>query len=279
MNEFGIDSVNDVVHVYLIPWGIKALTALVIFVIGRWLAKLAVALLERVMQRANFEGTLQHFLGAIAYALLLVAVIIAAVDQLGVDTTSLLAILGAAGLAVGLAMKDSLSNFASGVMLILFRPFRAGDYVEMAGTAGVVEKIRIFSTLLRTGDNREITVPNSNIYSGTIVNVTARSTRRIDLVVGIGYDDDLRKARSLIEAVLSEEERILAEPAAVVMLGELGESSVNFNVRPWVNSGDYWAVRADLLERIKLRFDDNGITIPYPQRDVHLYPAPTSDAA
>lgn len=279
MNELGIDSMNDVIHLYLIPWGIKLLMALAIFLIGRWAAKLVVALLERMMQRADFESTLQHFLSAIAYSVLLIAVIIAAVDQLGVDTTSLLAILGAAGLAVGLAMKDSLSNFASGVMLILFRPFRAGDYVEIAGTAGIVEKIRIFSTLLRTGDNREITVPNSNIYSDTIVNVTARATRRIDLVIGIGYDDDLRQARSLIEQVLAEEERILEEPAPVVMLGDLAESSVNINVRPWVNSADYWAVRADLLERIKLRFDDNGISIPFPQRDVHLYPAPTSDAA
>lgn len=279
MNAVPIDSLNDIVDVYLIPWGIKVLVALAVFVIGRWVAKGVVALLERLMQRANIENTLQHFLSAIAYAVLLIAVIIAAVDQLGVDTTSLLAILGAAGLAVGLAMKDSLSNFASGVMLILFRPFRAGDYVEIAGTAGIVEKIRIFSTLLRSGDNREITVPNSSIYSDTIVNVTARPTRRIDLVIGIGYDDDLRQARSLIEEVLSNEERILPEPAPVVMLGDLAESSVNINVRPWVNSGDYWPVRAELLERIKLAFDDNGISIPFPQRDVHLYPAPASDAA
>ena len=279
MDAVAINSLNDVIEIYLIPWGIKALVAIAVFILGRWTAKIVVAILERIMRRANVESTLQHFLSAIAYAVLLIAVVIAALDQLGVDTTSLLAILGAAGLAVGLAMKDSLSNFASGVMLITFRPFRAGDFVEVAGTSGVVEKIRIFSTLLRTGDNREITVPNSNIYSGTIVNVTARATRRIDLVIGIGYDDDLRQARALLEQLLKEEERILPEPEPVVMLGELGDSSVNINVRPWVNSGDYWPVRAELLERIKLTFDDHGISIPFPQRDVHLYPVQEAGAA
>lgn len=281
MDAVAIDSVNDVIKVYLIPWGIKALVAIAVFVIGRWLAKLVVAILERMMKRANMESTLQNFLSAIAYSVLLIAVVIAALDQLGVDTTSLLAILGAAGLAVGLAMKDSLSNFAAGVMLIMFRPFRAGDYVEIAGTAGIVEKIRIFSTLLRSGDNREITVPNASIYSDTIVNVTARPTRRIDMVIGIGYDDDLRQARSLIEQVVSEEERILSEPAPIIRLAELADSSVNIDVRPWVKSEDYWTVRADLLERIKVRFDENGISIPFPQRDVHLYTdtAESSNAA
>lgn len=281
MDAVAIDSVNDVIKVYLIPWGIKALVAIAVFVIGRWLAKLVVAILERMMKRANMENTLQNFLSAIAYSVLLIAVVIAALDQLGVDTTSLLAILGAAGLAVGLAMKDSLSNFAAGVMLIMFRPFRAGDYVEIAGTAGIVEKIRIFSTLLRSGDNREITVPNASIYGDTIVNVTARPTRRIDMVIGIGYDDDLRQARGLIEQVLSKEERILSDPAPIVRLAELADSSVNIDVRPWVKSEDYWTVRADLLERIKVRFDENGISIPFPQRDVHLYTdtAESSNAA
>lgn len=279
MDAVPIDSFNDVVELYVIPWGIKALMALAVFVIGRWLAKLAVAVLERVMNRAKLESTLQHFLSAIVYGVLLVAVVIAALDQLGVNTTSLLAILGAAGLAVGLAMKDSLSNFAAGVMLILFRPFRAGDFVEIAGTSGVVEKIRIFSTLLRSPDNREITVPNASIYSDTIVNVTTRATRRIDLVISVGYDDDLRLARSLIEKVLGEEERILQEPAPVIMLGELGESSVDFYVRPWVNTGDYWPVRGALLEAIKTTFDDNEVSIPFPQRDVHLYPVKAQDAA
>ncbi|MEJ2344080.1 MAG: mechanosensitive ion channel [Gammaproteobacteria bacterium] len=256
---------------YLIPWGIKLLTAIIIFLIGRWLAKLVVGLVHRLMQRARVDDTLITFLGGIIYAILLVAVAIAALDRLGVNTTSLLAILGAAGLAVGLAMKDSLSNFAAGVMLILFRPFRVGDFIEAAGTSGIVENIQIFSTVLRTGDNREITVPNGPIFSGTIVNVTARDTRRIDLVFGIGYGDDLRRAKELIGQVLAAEERILADPAPAISIAELADSSVNLNVRPWVKSADYWPVRSDLLENVKAAFDSNGISIPFPQRDVHLF--------
>lgn len=257
---------------YLIPWGIKLATAALVFVVGRWLAKLIIALFHRVMDRSKVDATLSKFLGSIGYAVLLVAVAIAALDQLGINTTSLLALLGAAGLAVGLAVKDSLSNFSAGVMLIIFRPFKAGDYIEAAGTAGVVEHIQVFSTIMRTGDNREITVPNGAIFRGTIVNVTARATRRVDMVFCIGYDDDIAKARELINQVMADDERILKDPAPAVNVAELADNSVNLNVRPWVNSGDYWAVRSDLLERIKGAFDSNGISIPFPQRDVHLYP-------
>jgi small conductance mechanosensitive channel len=256
---------------YLVPWGVKLLTAIIIFLIGRWLAKVVVGVVHRLMRRGGVDDTLIKFLGSIIYAVLLVAVVIAALDRLGVNTTSLLAILGAAGLAVGLALKDSLSNFAAGVMLILFRPFRVGDFIEAAGTSGIVENIQIFSTVLRTGDNREITVPNGPIFSGTIVNVTARDTRRIDLVFGIGYGDDLRRAKELIGQVLAADERILADPAPAISIAELGDSSVNLNVRPWVKSADYWAVRSDLLENVKAAFDGNGISIPFPQRDVHLF--------
>lgn len=258
---------------YLIPWGIKLLTAALVFVIGRWLAKLLMKLLQRVLDRAKVDPMLGKFLVSIGYGVLLVVVAIAALDRLGVNTTSLLAVLGAAGLAVGLALKDSLSNFAAGVMLILFRPFKIGDFIEAAGTSGVVEHIQVFSTVLRTGDNREIIVPNGAIFRGTIVNVTARATRRIDLVMGIGYEDDIAKARDLISQVLAEDERILKDPAPAINIADLAESSVNINVRPWVNSGDYWAVRSDLLEKIKAAFDSNGISIPFPQRDVHLYNA------
>jgi small conductance mechanosensitive channel len=196
-----------------------------------------------------------------------------------VDTTSLIALLAAAGLAVGLAMKDSLQNFAAGVMLIIFRPFTAGDFVEAGGTAGVVETISIFSTIMRTGDNREVIVPNGAIYNGTITNYSARETRRIDMVFGIGYDDDIRKVKQLLGDILAADERVLKEPAAQVVVGELANSSVNFHVRPWVKSGDYWDVRFDLTERIKLAFDDNGISIPYPQMDVHLNKTPTPTSA
>ena len=237
------------------------------------IAKMVARFAERMMKRAKLDGMLTAFLGNILYVALLVVVVIAALDQLGVQTTSLIAVFGAAGLAVGLALKDSLSNFSSGVMLIIFRPFKVGDSVEAAGQAGVIEEVRIFSTIMKTGDNREIIIPNSHIYGGPIVNVSTRPTRRIDMVFGIGYEDDIRKAKELVNAAFAADERILQDPAPTVAMVELADSSVNFNVRPWVKTADYWAVRSDLMERIKLSFDENGISIPYPQRDVHIHNA------
>jgi len=264
-------SIETIMNNYLIPWGTKIILALVIFIVGRWIAKLLARALRRFMARGNVDSMLVKFLGNIAYAALLAVVVLAALEQLGVNTTSALAILGAAGLAVGLALKDSLSSFAAGVMLIIFRPFKEGDFIEAGGSSGVVEEIRIFHTVLKTGDNREITMPNSQIYSGTIINYSARETRRIDLVIGIGYGDDIKKARDIINGVLTDHSCVLKDPAPTVMLFELGESSVDFAVRPWVKSADYWMTRADLMEAIKTKFDQQGINIPYPQRDVHLY--------
>jgi len=261
----------EMIETYLIPWGVRLAIALAIFVVGRMVAKMVARFAERVMRRAKLDVMLTSFLGNILYTVLLVVVLIAALDQLGVHTTSLIAVFGAAGLAIGLALKDSLANFSSGVMLIIFRPFKVGDFIEAAGQAGVIEEVRIFSTLMKTGDNREIIIPNSHIYSGPIINVTARPTRRIDMVFGIGYDDDIRKAKQLIEAAFAADERILKDPPAAVAMAELADSSVNFNVRPWVKNADYWAVRSDLMERIKLAFDENGISIPYPQQDVYMH--------
>ncbi|HEB98869.1 MAG TPA: mechanosensitive ion channel [Thiotrichales bacterium] len=261
----------DFVNLYIIPWGLRILGALAILLIGRWIARWLVGLSRRLMDRSGMDATLSTFLCNMLNALLLAVVVIAALDQLGVQTTSLLAVLGAAGLAVGLALKDSLSNFASGVLLILFQPFRVGDFIEAAGVSGTVEAVGIFNTTLRTGDNRTIIVPNSQIYSGTIVNNSARPTRRIDLVIGIGYEDDIRKAKRLLEELLQKDERILDDPAPSVALAELADSSVNFNVRPWIKTEDYWNVRADLLQAIKETFDAEGISIPYPQQDIHLY--------
>ena len=263
----------DLINTYLVPWGIRIVAALAVFIIGRWIIKMVVAFAGRMMRKAQVDEMLSTFAGNILYTVLLVVVVIAALDQLGIQTTSLLAVFGAAGLAIGLALKDSLANFSSGVMLIIFRPFKVGDFIEAAGIAGVVEEVRIFSTILRTGDNREITIPNSQIYSAPIVNVSARSTRRIDLVFGIGYEDDLRKAKQLIEAAFAADDRILDDPAPGIAVGELADSSVNINARPWVKTADYWAVRSDLLENIKLSFDSNGISIPYPQQDVHMHNA------
>ncbi len=255
----------------LTPWAIRIGIALAIFIVGRWIARWLTSMVRKVMARSNMDEMLINFLGNIIYMVLLLAVVMAALDNLGIQTTSLLAVFGAAGLAVGLALKDSLSNFSSGVMIILFRPFKVGDFIEAGGATGVVEEVRIFATIMKTGDNREIIVPNSQIYSGTITNYSAKATRRIDLVFGIGYDDDIAKAKQIMDDIMKQDDRILADPAPAVAVGELADSSVNFNVRPWVNSGDYWPVRADLLEKIKLAFDANGISIPYPQQDVHMH--------
>ncbi len=252
-------------------WGIKILVAIAIFVIGKIVARMLSNLLQKALQRAGTDPMLIKFSGNITYAVLLIAILLAAVDSLGVNVTSLMAILGAAGLAVGLALKDSLSNFAAGVMIIIFRPFNIGDFITAGGVSGVVDEISLFVTLMHTGDNQRIIVPNSAILGSNITNTSALPTRRIDLVIGIGYDDNIGQARDIIMAIINSDERILKEPAASVAVAELGDSSVNLNVRPWVESADYWSVRPDLLENIKNSLDEAGISIPYPQQDVHLH--------
>ena len=266
-------NIEELISTYIIPWGINILLALAVLIIGRWVAKLVVRIIKRLMKTANMDEVLIGFLSSILKVVLLVVVVIAALEQLGVNTTSLVAIFAAAGLAVGLALKDSLSNFAAGVMLIIFKPFKVGDFIEAAGISGAVEVIRVFNTQLRTGDNREIIVPNSQIYSGIITNFSARERRRIDLLIGIGYEDDIKAAKQVLERILQMEERVLREPAPVILVAELGESSVDLAVRPWVNSADYLNVRSDLLETIKREFDAAGISIPFPQRHVHMQQA------
>ena len=255
---------------YVIPWGINFIIALLIFMVGRIISRWLVNIIGKILTKTGMDSILVDFISSIARTVLLLLVIIAALNQLGVDTTSLIALLGAAGLAVGLALKDSLQNFASGVMLIIFRPFEDGDYIEAAGVSGSVEKVGIFSTALRTGDNREIIIPNGKIYSGNIINNSACDTRRIDLTIGIGYDDDLKKARDLLNTIIKADTRILSEPAPSIAVADLADSSVNFTVRSWVNRSDYSSVRSELLENIKLSFDEQGISLPYPQMDVHL---------
>ena len=250
-------------------WLMNIVIATVIVFVGRKVVKWLVSLVEKMMTKAGMDEILVNFIGSIVNAVLLLFVIIAALDQLGVETTSLIALIGAAGLAVGLALQGSLQNFAAGVMLIVFRPFKLGDFVEAGGVVGVVEEISIFSTIMKTGDNREIIVPNGQIYAGAITNYSAKETRRIDMVFGIGYDDDMLEAKKIMEDILAEHELVLEEPAPAVAVAELADSSVNFNVRPWVNSGDYWGVRSELIEKIKLAFDEKGISIPYPQMDIH----------
>jgi len=257
------------------PWSYRLLIAIIVFVVGKILVQLTVKITVGVMGRAKVDEILVNFVSSIMKMLLMLVVAVIALDQLGVDTTSLVALVGAAGLAVGLALKDSLQNFAAGVMLVLFRPFKNGDFVEVSGVSGVVEKITIFSTLIRTGDNKEVIVPNGGIYSGTIVNYSARDTRRIDLVVGVDYGCDVREAKRILEEILASHPLILKDPEPVVALAELADSSVNFNVRPWVKTDDYWGVRAEVLEQVKLTLDDKGIGIPFPQMDVHVIQEPS----
>lgn len=259
------------VDLYVIPWSIRIITAAAIWLVGKWFAEKLTGLLRKAMTRTGLDVMLVQFLGNIINVVLLVVVIIAALDSLGVPTTSMLAVFGAAGLAVALALKDSLGNLASGVMLITIRPFRVGDFIEAGGISGVPEEIRIFSTVMRTPDNRQIIVPNGQIANGVIINYNAKPTRRLDLVFGISYGDDLRKAKTIIERILGEDQRVLRDPAPLVAVGELADSSVNINVRPWVTTEDFWPLRADLLENIKLAFDAEGVTIPFPQRDVHIH--------
>jgi small conductance mechanosensitive channel len=256
--------------VWLQTNALSLVIALAIFILGRWFAGILATIFHKILTRAKVDNILVDFLSGIVKALLIIFVIVAALSQLGIDTTSLVALIGAAGIAVGLALKDSLQNFASGVMLILFRPFKSGDFVDAAGVMGIVEKITVFSTTMRTGDNKEVIVPNGSIYGGTITNFSARDTRRVDMTFGIGYDSDLLKAKTILLEMVLADERVLQDPAPVIAVGELADSSVNIIVRPWVNSADYWGFYWDMLERVKLRFDKEGISIPYPQMDVHV---------
>ena len=258
------------IELYVIPWGIKIVLALAIFYVGRMVVSSIVKLVSKLLRQRDMDEILVSFLSSILRWVLLLFVIIAALSQLGINTNSLVALLGAAGLAIGLSLQSSLSNFASGVMLIIFRPFTKGDFVEAGGATGVVDNISIFTTTMTTTDNKEIIVPNGAILGGNITNYSARPTRRVDMVFGISYDDDLRKAKQLLEEIIAADDRVLAEPAPVIALGELADSSVNFLVRPWAKSEDYWGLLWDTTETVKLKFDEAGISIPYPQMDVHV---------
>lgn len=261
------------VDIYLVPWALRIALALTIFLVGKMAAASLMRFLSGLMSRAHMDTMLVKFLGSLGHATLLVVVVLAALDVLGAPITSLLAIVGAAGLAIGLALKDSLSNLAAGVMIVVFRPFRAGDSIIAGGVQGVVDEIRMFATYLHTDDNRRIIVPNSAVINSTITNTSALPLRRIDMVIGISYDDDIAEARRLITEVVNAEPRVLKDPPPVVGTLELADSSVNLFVRPWVLREDLTMTRSDLLEGIKAALEKNGMSIPYPQRDVHLYRA------
>jgi len=255
----------------ILPLLINIVIAATILLGGIWIAKRLKKYIVVIMEKREVDALLASFTSNIAYITLVAFVIIATLGQLGIQTTSFIAIIGAAGLAIGLSLQSSLSNFASGVMIIAFRPFKVGDFIEAGGVAGVVEGIQIFSTQMRTGDNKAIIVPNSNITGSNITNYSAKDTRRVDMVFCIGYDDDIKKAKDILNKLLEDDERILKDPAPLVAVSELADSSVNFVVRPWVKADDYWGVMFDYTETVKLTFDKEGISIPYPQQDVHLH--------
>jgi small conductance mechanosensitive channel len=267
LNNNGIDSGT------VVTFAKNIVIALIIFYVGRMAIGLVVRGLRKVMRQQEVDKTLETFVCNLVRMALLVVVVIAAIGALGVQTTSFIAIFGAAGLAIGLALQGSLSNFAAGVLIVLFRPYKVGDYIEGAGISGSVEQVQILTTILRTPDNKEIIVPNSQIMDSIITNYSANDTRRVDMVVGVSYGDDLDKVRTTLEELIAADDRILDEPACTIAVSDLADSSVNFVVRPWVRSDDYWGVKFDLTEAIKKRFDEHGISFPFPQQDVHLYKA------
>lgn len=255
---------------------LNLLAAAAIFFIGRWVAQLVASLLKKAMDRAKVDPMLSKFVKSLVYTVLLIFVIIAALTRIGVETTSFVAIIGAAGLAIGLALGGTLSNFASGVLLIIFKPFRVGDFIEASGATGVVKEIQIFNTILNTPDNKKVIVPNAQVTGGNIINYSVNGTRRVDLVIGVSYDDDISRAKDIMMNVLKGHELVLETPEPVVAVKELADSSVNYVVRPWCKATDYWTVYFDVIEKIKLALEANGLTIPFPQRDVHLFNAPSA---
>ncbi len=274
MEDLGgqLDYVLNLAQTILVTWGLKVLGAAVVVIVGRMVAGSLRKAMERIMARTETDVTLGKFLSSLVYYLVLVVAAVAALSMVGIQMASVLTILATAGLAVGLALQGTLSNVAAGVMLLIFRPFKVGDVINAAGgPIGTVEAIGLFTTTINTPDNIHIVVPNSSIYGGTIHNFSHNANRRIDLVVGISYDDDIGVAIRAVHQLLDEEPRVLKEPAYQVAVSELGDSSVNLVVRPWCAAGDYWTVRFDLIRALKERLEAAGCTIPYPQRDVHLH--------
>ena len=256
---------------FITLYGIKIIIALAILYIGKWAAKFCDDLVRKLMEKKGVDEAVRNFAGTLAYALIFAFVIIAALGQIGIQTASIIAVLGAAGLAVGLALQGSLANFAAGILMIMFKPCRIGDYVDAGGCSGTVEDISLLATTLLTPDNKRIIVPNGSIMSGAITNYSAMPTRRVDLVVGISYDADIKQAKAILQDIVDNESRILSDPAPTIAVAELADSSVNLVVRPWVNKEDYWGVFFDVTEKVKESLDSANIGIPYPQMDVHLH--------
>ena len=261
---------TDMAITYASEYGLKIVAALLIFIIGKWVVKKVTTVTKTVMEKANVDKTLIEFAESLVYFILLMVVILASLNTLGINTTSFVAIFGAAGLAIGLALQGSLANVGAAVLIIIFRPFKVGDFVEAGGATGTVEDVNLFSTIIAPLDNRTIIVPNAAIVGGNIINYSMKPQRRVDHVFGIGYDDDLRLAKETLMKIMTTDTRILQDPAPFVAVSELGDNSVNFTTRAWVETADYWDVYFEMIEKVKLTFDEKGISFPYPQMDVHL---------
>ena len=268
--EFTKDMMNSLIEIGS-SIGISLLMALAILIVGRQLVKLILRLITVALEKSKVEDTVRIFVTNLLNTLLMILVFIAAINQLGIETTSIIAVLGAAGLAIGLALQGSLSNFAAGILIVIYRPYKVGDYIEAGNHAGTVKDIQIFSTVLKTPDNKIVVVPNGSIMNGSIVNYSDQDTRRVDLIISCSYEDDIDKVRSVLEDILKKEKRILNDPKPQIAVAELADSSVNFIFRPWVKRTDYLPVYYSLLEEVKKRFDKEGISIPYPQSDVHIH--------
>lgn len=266
-----MENIVEKIWELLTIYGLKLVAAIAVLIVGRWIAKGLTGFTEKMLNKRQVDPTIVSFVANLTYIALLVFVVLAALGQLGIQTTSFIAVIGAAGLAIGLALQGSLSNFAAGFLMIIFRPFKVGDFIEGAGVSGTVEKIQIFTTQLKTPDNKTIIIPNAKLSGDNIVNFSVKGTRRVDFVFGIGYDDDIDKARKIITDVIENDARVLKDPPPIIAVMELADSSVNFVVRPWVKVPDYWDLWFDVTETVKKRFDAEGISIPFPQRDVHVY--------
>ena len=280
-NEIGntLEQVIDASATLVSTWGVSVVGAIAVLIIGRWVAGAVRKGVWRALERAKIDEALLPFISSMAYYVVLTVVGVAVLNLFGIETTSIIAVLGAAGLAVGLALQGTLSNFAAGTMLLIFRPFRPGDYVEVAGQAGSVAEVSIFTTILNTPDNIRITIPNSAVYGDTIRNYSANENRRCDIVMGISYDDDIQVAIDTITRVVQNDKRVLSDPALQVAVAELGDSSVNIVVRPWCAGSDYWPLKFDLMRALKEELEAAGCSIPYPQQDVHMIPPSGNTAA
>ena len=268
-----IEQVVEASATLVSTWGLSVVGAIAVLIIGRWLAGMIRRAVVRTLERARVDSALVPFLSASAYYVVLTLVVVSVLNLFGIQTTSMIAVVGAAGLAVGLALQGTLSNFAAGAMLLLFRPFRPGDYVEVGGVSGSVAEVGIFTTVLDTPDNVRVTIPNSSVYGQTIKNYSANENRRVDLVMGISYSDDIGRAIDAISRVVRSDKRVLSDPEPQIAVAELGDSSVNIVVRPWCRGTDYWNLRFDLTRELKQQLEAAGCSIPFPQRDVHVIPA------